>query len=62
LVKRAYPTVGMGIDESCGSPSVPARIEGREREWHKQQVETHKKTLEPLNADVPLVYGKVTEA
>lgn len=56
LVKRAYPTSDLGIQETCGSPSQPSEIETREKEWYGEEVKTHQGAMDSMNPDVPMVY------
>jgi hypothetical protein len=43
LVKRTYPTLGIIIDEMCGSTSMPHEIMNNEKTWYKHEIDEHNK-------------------
>jgi len=38
LTKRSFQTLGLGIDEICGSPSTPDEIYEKEQNWYNSEI------------------------
>lgn len=59
LTKRQFPVLKIPINQLCGSPSTPEKIEKREEEWYHGELKKHENYTDTSN--VPVDEVKLSE-